>query len=165
MKIFFAGTGGQGKSTSARLLSDSLNLPVIDGISRSGPHRRGSEEHQKWVAEKIHDSVLNNPDGIFCRSIIDVNSYSDAMGFYVKRNESLQDYWLLGQRTVIFFPLLFAPEDDGVRFTDQRFAEDVHISIKTRLDRSRVDYYTVKNESPEDRNKHILDFLYYQGVI
>lgn len=165
MKIFFCGTGGQGKSTSARLLSDSLNLPVIDGISRSSPHKRGSLDHQAWTGQKVHESVLNNESGIYCRTIIDVNAYSDAMGLHIKRNESLQDYWLLCQRTVIFFPLLFAPEDDGVRFTDQRFAEDVHISIKTRLDRSRVDYYTVKNESPEDRNKHILDFLYYQGVI
>ena len=165
MKVFFCGTGGQGKSTSARLLADSLDLPVIDGIVRSSPHKQGSQKHQEWSGEKVQEAVLNNDSGIFCRTIIDVNAYSDAMGHYIKRNESLQDYWLLGQRTVIYFPLLLTPEPDGVRFTDQAFLEEVDASMKDRLDRSRVDYYTVKNESPEERNRHILDFLYYQGVI
>lgn len=165
MKVFFCGTGGQGKSTSARLLSDSLNLPVIDGVSRSGTHKKGSLEHQEWVGQKIQDSVISNDNGIFCRTIIDVNSYSDAMGYKIKRNESLEDYWLLGHRTVIYFPMLFVPEDDGVRFTDNDFNRRVDQSIKTRLDSTDIEYYTVKNESPEIRNEKILDFLYYKGII
>ena len=162
--VFFTGAGGQGKTTTANLLSPIIKLPVVDGLSRGNPYPMGSDEGQYWLEETVWYECMSPELRIHCRTPIDVYAYSKAYGTC-----SLDDMiyfmeaWLVKKPKIVYFPYLFKIEDDGFRPTDDTLAMTVDSLILEALDmysiRNSSRIHIASNSVPEQRVKEIIEFL------
>lgn len=169
MTIFFCGSSGQGKTTTANLLNEATGLKVIDGISRSSVHKHGTDEHQQWLSKTIY-RISMTEKGIHCRTPLDVYAYTQAYGRYSPCDETNVRFFSFKKPVMIYFPLLFKDiEDDGVRPTDLKLNETVDGYIKSALDRYNFNYLALQGNSPEERVQDILNYCrsYYdlEGIL
>lgn len=162
--LFFTGVGGQGKTTTANLLSPIIKLPVVDGLSRKNPYPMGSDEGQDWLGMKVWLNSVHRKSKIHCRTPIDVWAYSRVYGTgNILNQEAYVESWLKKKPTIVYFPYLFKIEDDGFRPTDDTLAMTVDSLILERLDmysmRNSSRIHVASNSVPEQRVKEIIEFL------
>jgi len=159
--LWLAGSSGTGKSTTAKILGDRLNMPVVDNISRSSPHKMGTIEHQQYISKAVFK--LNQQDNIIStRSPFDVLSYTVAFKVPNLAMDSLHSFiFASGNPTVIYFPFGFPAkiEDDSFRPTSPVLNEQVDSEIKKQLNYYKVEYYEVKKESANARANSIIQYL------
>lgn len=162
--VFFTGTGGQGKTTTANLLSPIINIPIVDGLSRGNPYPMGSDEAQDWLGIKVWFNSIQKRPKIHCRTPIDVWAYSRAYGTgNLEYQEIYIESWLKKKPKIVYFPYLFKIEDDGFRPTDDTLAMTVDSFILEKLStysiRNSSCIHIASNSVPEQRAKEIIEFL------
>lgn len=160
MNIFLTGASGTGKTTTGRLLAEHYGLTLQPSLSRTSPHEIGSKKHQEYIAEKLFDLATKDRDSVFDRTPLDVVGYDLAYGYVSQAINSmtLATVWKNECKpTIIYFPVYWQPEDDGVRPVDKRTTTLVDVTIKTQL--QDVPHFVVDNESPEARLKSIANYI------
>lgn len=158
MRVYMTGSSGVGKTTQANLLSERLQLPVIDGIARSSPYEMGTDENQQYLSKKIYHAC-NTVDGLHCRTPLDVLGYTRASKLYSPTDEQHVEFFALMEPILIYFPPLGDIEDDGVRPTDKTYNKVVDWFIKDALRRYNFKYLELSPGTPEERSEEIITFI------
>jgi len=177
LKIYFSGSTSCGKSTLARYVSETYDIPLISETARmilSEQELQIDELRTDLVAinkfqndvfqrqlleEKKYDAFVSD------RSLIDVIAYSAAyteMLTDLLSYEGLEEYLEELRSSLIFFvrPSKATLKADGVRGTinwDEIIAIDA--IIKTLYDMSRVRYIQINSSSIQERTRLINNIL------
>ncbi len=162
MNIYLSGCSGQGKTTTADILGSELQMPVIDGLSRSNPHEMGTTEGQKWLSNMVVSKCLRAEDSIHCRTPIDVIAYSKVYGrgdleLDMKNCDQFADT----NPVVFYFPYWLTPKDDGFRPTDVTLNREVDKAIRKmyRYYSEDIQVYKVLPATPHQRVHAIREVL------
>lgn len=158
--IFFSGSSGTGKSSTAIALGQALNMKVVDGISRNSPFEMHTLEHQKYMSRNVYATCTSIDNRILCRTPLDVWAYSKAF----KINNQVMDEdnlvrFIKSDPTIIYFPPYWKPKNDGFRPTSVDFNAVVDNSISSIIEEFELKSYTVKNEPVKQRVQNIIKFL------
>lgn len=159
MTIWFTGSSGTGKSTTAKLLGEKTGINVVDNISRSSPHKMGTVEHQAYISKKVFD--LNGRLIISPRSPFDVLAYSVVYEVPNLAMDSLHSFIFASSKPVLFyFPYgQFPIVDDNFRPTSPVLNRQVDEEIRKQLRYYGVEYYEVKKESANSRANSIIQYM------
>lgn len=165
--VFFTGAGGQGKTTTAKLIAPVVGLDIVDGLSRNNPYPMGSDEGQDWLGMTVWLKSVHPRPKIHCRTPIDVWAYSKVYGTgNITNQEKYLQSWLAKNPNVVYFPKFFSVENDGFRPTDESLAWQVDQWIQDVLykymqkDSDKV--LRMARTLPEQRAKVVLShFLSY----
>lgn len=157
--VFFTGSSGQGKTTTAKIVSERLQVPVWDGVSRSSPFEMGTREHQEYISNEVF-ARCTAYDGVHTRTPIDVLAYTYVFGTgnYAKDGHHVFKF-LSTHPKIVYFPMLLEVEDDGFRPTDIELTRKVDRHIQDTLHIYGVTYLTLDLESPEERAEKIITFV------
>lgn len=135
MKIALTGTHGVGKTTLAKMLVEKLNLPyihegarsVIEMLNTYSLDYREFDDRQRSLFQKcvvnLQLIVENSFEQGFVsdRSLFDCQAYSN---FDIKVPNIADRYDL-----IVYLPIEFELEKDGVRFTDPVFQKEIDTKI------------------------------------
>lgn len=159
--IYLSGSSGQGKTTTALLLSRIRNMEIIDGLSRNSPHKMGTDEHQIYLSQVVYSAVRNTDNSIHCRTPFDVFAYSQVFerGSW-SLDESHCDRFALEKPTIFYFPYWLKSEDDGFRPTDDKLVRQVDEAIRLTLeDYEDITVVEVDPGTPHQRVQKIQEYL------
>jgi len=122
----------------------------------------GSEEHQKYVMDRVFAHYSKHDSIILERTPLDVYSYTKLMEVeaeYARQQMKVEAFFRgllnLG-RPIFYFPIYFDLENDGVR-PGQEDQVQIDRFIHSYLDDNGVNYYTVPFDTPEARADFILE--------
>ena len=157
MIIYLAGASGTGKTTIGDMLARHFDIEHHPSVSRSSPYEHGSRQHQIYTEEMIYQTM--NLPGVHDRTLLDVYGYNTFNG-YTDLNEEMHGKiieWANSNPLVIYFPIFFEPENDGVRPTDKTVNAVVDSIIHSGLENIMPNrFITVKNEPVEARFESII---------
>lgn len=147
-KIAVTGTGGSGKTTLAQSLAADLNLELIPELARVVCREQGyeypgdisnQEEFKFQLLERQIKEEAAYQSFVADRCVIDswvhwqrwnlgsAMSY-DSERFYNIAHEHSRNY-----THIIYVPPLFAPQEDGFRWTDPDYLKQIDRLIKMTL--------------------------------
>lgn len=162
MNIYFTGSHGTGKTTTAELLSKRTGFGTLPSVSRNSPYRPGTVEHQGYVMDKVSQRTMRHDRTIQDRTPLDVFAYTQMMqleGEYeyqmMKVNRFLRAI-THSNEPLFYFPITFPLRSDGVRPGKWEQIE-VDSLIKPLLSRFEVNLHTVPAGTPEERVEFILE--------
>ena len=135
MKIALTGTHGVGKTTLAKMLVERLNLPYIHEGARSViemlntynlDYRDFGDEQRSLFQKCVVNLQLIVENGfsqgfVSDRSLFDCQAYSN---FDIEVPNIADRYDL-----IVYLPIEFELEKDGVRFTDPVFQKEINTKI------------------------------------
>lgn len=162
MNIYFTGSHGTGKTTTAKLLSNRTAFGILPSVSRNSPYKPGTVEHQGYVMDKVSQRTMRHDQTIQDRTPIDVLAYTQMMNFESEYAHQLMrvDRFLRGiahsGEPLFYFPIVFPLQSDGVRPGKWEQIE-VDSLIRPLLNRLPVNFYTMPSGTPEERVDFILE--------
>lgn len=162
MNIYFTGSHGTGKTTTARLLSSRLGYSIVPSVSRNSPHEPKTIDHQRYVMEKVVYRTMMHTYTVQERTPVDVFAYTKLMGMkkLYRHQQMCVDRFLRNinhaREPIFYFPIHFELENDGVR-PDEHAQEYIDKEIILELERARVNYHVIPDASPEKRVDFILE--------
>lgn len=157
--VYFTGASSQGKTTTAKLLSQELFWPISDGIARSSVYSQGTVENQEWLSRQIYHNCMSRQNKIFCRTPLCVAGYSHAYNIHCPIDEQHIEMFARSNPIVIYFPMILPLVDDNFRPVNVELNEAVDQTIKTKLDEYNMSFYTLGPGSPEERVQEIMSYL------
>ena len=162
MNVYFTGSHGTGKTTTARLLSSKLGYTIVPSVSRNSPHEPKTLDHQRYVMEKVVYRTMMHTYTVQDRTPVDVFAYTKLMGMkkLYRHQQMCVDRFLRSighaKDPLFYFPIHFELENDGVR-PDEHAQEYIDKAIVLELERSGVNYHVIPDASPEKRVDFILE--------
>lgn len=185
MRIFFTGAQGTGKSTLVDMIMNELpwleraadvtrNL-VSEGIIKQEETSKGATEEVQIIIFDNYLDELQKTDIASPRHLIDVIAYSkwlydrgglsqeelDREIFLTKQNVQEMNLDKFTQKNlqnanfIIYTPVEFEPEEDGIRDTDAEYQAEIDNCILWALENVGVCYIPVTG-TPKERLQQIL---------
>lgn len=179
MKLGMVGTGGTGKTTTAKLLEPFTGLTYHPSVPRSVFEELGYTEadqrnmgrHDRWRIQKmIFDRKIQQdhqfPEGIFDRTLVDHVAYC-----LYQCNDSIDDtmyrsMMLLAQENsvkydfILYFPIYdWDVKDDGLRDNKLAYRGTIDAIMLGILRKLEISYLVMADGSPDQRVQSILDLL------
>jgi len=175
-RVIITGASGVGKTTLVEALAPLLSLPIIPELGRRmcaemGYKTVGEIPDQEGFKQKVLDAQIQSENelGSFIsdRSTLDcwvlwqrwnicqAMSY-DTESYYEKCREQAVKY-----THVIYVPAMFAPAEDGFRWTDKDYQKQIERLVRTTL----YDWdlwartYVLQTEGKENRLKEVQAWL------
>lgn len=175
-RIIITGASGVGKTTLVELLAPLLSLPVIPELARDMctalgcrtiGEIRDQEGFKRQVLQKQSEEEFRLGRFISDRSAIDcwvlwqrwnicqAMSY-DTESYYESARKQAGGY-----SEIIYLPPMFAPVDDGFRWTDRDYQRQVDRLVRMTL----YDWdlwgrtYVVQSSKTEERVKEVIEWL------
>jgi dephospho-CoA kinase len=176
VRIGFTGAASTGKTTTAKDLEALIPERYMPSVARGVMESRGLNEKtaleltprerlelQIAIFEAKVDQDLNNPDGIFDRTLIDQVAYllikcNECLPDHVYTRLRLRAFESLRQYDVVFyFPVLFKIpyESDGFRAGGAGYRDMQDMIMNGLLNFSRVKYRPVPYGTVHVRASHI----------
>ena len=180
MRIGICGAQGTGKRLLARMISQKLGLPLIEGTARTTAHEMGIHSEyglkdlpidelidfeKRCLSDQIHSEALH-PDGfVTARTVIDSAAYwlswahsgaphDDRLWFVTTARFHAKDYDLI----VWSRPYPEAEiEFDGFRINDPLYQREIDILIGTLIGGWGVKPIIVDDRNPGKRVSQVLD--------
>ena len=175
-RIIAIGASGVGKTTLVESLTPLLALNIIPELARDicqemGYKRIGEIPDQEGFKKRVLeaqiekeeklDSFISDRSTIDCWVLWQRWNICSAMtytseDYYSKAKEQAQKY-----THIIYIPPMFAPVDDGFRWTDGDYQKQIDRLIKMTLyEWSLLDrVYEVKSDQPDNRVKEVENWL------
>ena len=189
MRIFFTGSQGTGKSTLVDMLmnefpwlertADITRDLVKDGAIKKEETSKGSNEEVQAIIFNAYLPELRKNDIISPRHLVDAIAYSkwlyDREGLSQEELDrevsitsqeiqnmnldKLQHKSLADANFIIYTPVEFEPEDDGMRDLDPQYQAEIDECIVWALGAVNANYIQVSG-TPEERLQQILKDIY-----
>jgi DNA polymerase III delta prime subunit len=175
-RIILTGASGVGKTSLARALAPELFLEVIPELGRElcqamGYKRIGDIPDQEAFKRRVLDEQIKLEDAmtsfISDRSTIDLWVLWQRWNICTAMTYDTEGFYELARRQsekyshIIYIPPMFAPEEDGFRWTDADYQRQIDRIIRSTLyewgllERT----YTVKTEGIDNRVDEIRQWL------
>jgi predicted ATPase len=175
-RIIVTGASGVGKTVLVDALAHLLQLPIIPELGRRlckelGYERIGEIPDQEKFKQQVlnlqvdeetaHSEFISDRSAIDCWvlwqrwNICSAMTY-DSEAYYQRARAQAATY-----THIIYIPPMFAPEEDGFRWTEPDYQRQIDRMVRTTLydwelgDRT----HTVKAEGVERRTAEVLDWL------
>ena len=176
-RIVITGAQGTGKTTLMNALAKdgikTLSIARESAIASGwSPERGSTEEYQKALFKALHKAISSKKSYISDRGLSCVAAYTSGAcleGFIPKKVAENQIIKLSKFHNenpdvlVVYVPIEFDLEEDGVRDTNAVVQSKIDFLIKNILDTAGVNYITVTG-SVEDRVKQIENALASQKL-
>lgn len=161
MNIFLTGSHGSGKTSVAEIIAEKTELGVLPSASRISPYKHGTEEHQRYVMDKVYKRCMTYENVIHERTPLDVISYTnlfEASKEYNPQKMKVERFFAHITQThqkIFYFPILFDLKSDGVRPGKwEQIKVDKYIF--NQLVSCGVNFIEVPMGTPEERAEFIL---------
>ena len=161
MNIFFTGSHGTGKTTTALEIEKMSEFNVAPSASRMSPHRQGTIEHQEFVMDRVYRRCATWDNYVHERTPFDVYAYTVEFGLNSagSRQKMKIDSFVRSvnhQGNILFyFPIRFDLILDGTR-PGKSAQISVDKTISDQIKRTGVNYRIVPDGTPQERADFIL---------
>lgn len=167
MNIYFTGAGGTGKTTTAELLAPRIGYSLAPSVSRNSPFAINTPEHQEYAQNKTYEQTIELDEYVLDRTPFDVLGYDYGYGFGTHERSmrfcrNFIKVLLAVKEPIVYFPRYWEAAGDGFRPTDSKLLNTVDYWIHRGFVVARdagANAYVVRDESPEDRVDHILEYF------
>ena len=162
MNIYLTGAHSTGKSTVAQIIKERTGFCTVPSVSRNSPYEMGTEEHQRYVMDKVFYQYSKYDGLILERSPLDVYAYTKLMQIeseYGRQKMKVEAFFRgIGHSDspIFYFPIYFDLEHDGIR-PGQEEQVEIDKFIVSYLQKNNIDYYTIPDTTPEERADFILE--------
>lgn len=174
VKAILTGAQGVGKTTVLNYFKGTFLTPITEvarNLNKQGVkiNEDGDKSSQDIIFNTYWDKLNQDIDYISDRGLTDViayTSYLDDMGKINDNHETLinqlnkLELFIKNNPNaiVVYFPIEFEMENDGVRSTNESFRTSIDNRIKELLNYFYSNYITVHG-TPEERIKQIIDAI------
>lgn len=162
MNIYFTGSHGTGKTTTAKLVAKKAKMCAPPSVARSSPYKQGSLEHQGYVMDKVYQRAVDHKGSIHDRTPLDVYAYTLLMeheeeyGHQLMKVERFLSILEQTGEPLFYFPIAFPLVSDGVR--PGKFEQiQIDTLIKPMIKDTGANIYTMPEGTPEERANFVLE--------
>lgn len=175
-KIGLCGTHSSGKTSVLRLLKKEYKngLNMVSEAARDCPfpiNEKTNFKSQEWIFRTQIKREMDSPlDDITIsdRTVYDQLAY--VMYALDRGNISYEEYkilehhiltWATTYDAIVYFPIEFPLEDDGVRSKDEKYREAIDLNIRAVLDlyADKTKLFEVRG-TPEERAKQVKNIIF-----
>ena len=176
MRIIVTGASGVGKTTLVEALAPELKLAIIPELAREicesmGYKQIGEIPDQEAFKKLVLTKQIESEDSL--GSFISDRSSLDCWVFWQRWNicsamtYDTESYYHLARSQstkytrIIYIPPMFAPPDDGFRWTDADYQQQIDRLIRMTLYEWQLldKTYVLQSEGPQERLKEIHNWL------
>lgn len=162
MNIYLTGAHGTGKSSVAKIIKSRADFCTVPSASRNSPYEMGTEEHQRYVMDKVFTQHSKHDALVLERTPLDVYSYTRLMKIeaeYNRQQMKVEAFFRALKHTnqpVFYFPISFELENDGIRPGE---VEQIQVDkfIYDYLENNNIHYHAIPNATPSERADFILE--------
>jgi hypothetical protein len=174
MFIGFTGSHGTGKTTTAEALEKISGWSFMGSTARTAAatglpvNKDATELSQLLVTVSRANQVLSYDVSrtiVTDRTPLDSYAYTtyQAENMWTKDDSDLSMFWYLEQsktlvrhsmqryEKVFYFPVLWGPEDDGLRIQDVSYQRSIDERIRLLLQDMDIEYVKMPDGTPEER--------------
>jgi nicotinamide riboside kinase len=164
-RIAIVGSFSTGKTTTAEILAQRLDLPLLPEVAREVVElgfkldKDASPETETLIFLRQYNNEISTEEFVGDRSMIDVMAYA---GWVLDNRERTKEFYLwdecvrLAERTlrtayshVFYLPIEFPIVLDGLRPDDPEFQKDIDERLLRLLKSHDIDYETVTGSIDE----------------
>jgi len=176
MYIGFIGSHGTGKTTTAEELSSMMDIPFLGSTARTASayglevNQEATMMSQLLVTVSRANQVLggfDSKDLITDRTALDSYAYTTYQADYVWPSDSsmrwyIDQSWRLVQNamkkydSLFFFPILWAPKEDGLRKTDLKYQAAIDDRLRMFIRESTLNNIVVMPPGTPTERAHFI---------
>jgi nicotinamide riboside kinase len=168
MRIIITGTSGVGKTTLVEMLAPVLSLPIIPELGRKlctemGYEKIGDIHDQEEFKRKVLRAQIKVEDQtnsfVSDRSTIDCWVLWQRWNLCQAMTFDTEDYYRLAKQQsekyshIIYVPPMFAPPEDGFRWTDPDYQKQVDRLVRMTLYEWNLLERTYVVQSPQNKER------------
>lgn len=177
MKVLFTGAQGTGKTSVMEALPDTW--PKIQGVTRNcikknklKINQESTDDSQRAIFDAYEQQLNSKLHFISERSLFDVLAFTEyqycigkvSKEVFLEQQKRVREFVEKNPNALyIYFPVEFAPVDDGQRSTDEEYQSSISSLIKFYLDVFGVRYIEVHG-TVEERVNQIIENVSFSGI-
>ncbi len=178
MRVGFAGSHSTGKTSVAVGLAERLGYRLVTSASRR-VHALGYEINDKaTVVSQAATSMARlaaqldaGLDFVSDRTLLDSMAYNEYQLETLWADDPQAQFWydtmdiitahmMQEYDLIVYFPITFLPEEDGVRSTDIDYQADIDRRVREMLEKYRLRVYTMPEGTVEERVDYMEGLIY-----